>query len=97
MPMARDDPQLNLRLSAEQFAVLEAAAFVQRTTPSQLARDVLDAAVAAHARSPTVRKALDARAEQDAVRSGTLAHLSGARATRRRRSAGRRGVRRDGG
>lgn len=74
--MGRTDPQVNVRLSPEQGAILDAAAFVHNDTPGHLARDAVCAAIERYAALPTVKKALEARAEQVAASEGKLTHLS---------------------
>lgn len=81
--MARDDPQTNIRLPPDRYAVLEAAAFVYRAgTPTKLVQQLVDEAIDRYGALPTVRKALEAQREQAAADEGKLSHL----ATTRRRS-----------
>ena len=75
--MARSDPQLNVRLTPERDAILRAAAFVHgAATPVELAREIIEHAIDGYAELPTVKKALEARAEQSAATEGRLSHLS---------------------
>ena len=74
--MARDDPQLNVRLTPERHAIFRAAAFVHgAATPVELAREIIERAIDAYAELPTVKKALEARSEQAAANEGRLSHL----------------------
>lgn len=78
--MARSDPQTNLRLSPERYALLEAAAFVYRAgTPAKLVEQIVDEALDGYAKLPTVQKALEAQREQAAADEGKLSHLSSKR------------------
>jgi ABC-type sugar transport system ATPase subunit len=82
--VARDDPQTNFRLSADRYAVLEAAAFVHDVgTPRKLVQRLVNEAIDDFAAQPTVQKALEARREQIAANEGKLAHLS----TKRRKES----------
>jgi hypothetical protein len=84
--MARGDPQTNIRLSQERYAVLEAAAFVHRAgTATKLVEQLVNEAIDRYAKLPTVQKALEAQREQAAADEGKLSHLP---ATKRRTSAG---------
>ena len=74
--MARNDPQLNVRLTPERSAIFRAAAFVHgAATPVELAREIIERAIDGYAELPTVKKALEARAEQAAANEGRLSHL----------------------
>jgi hypothetical protein len=74
--MPRGDPQTNLRLSPERYALLEAAAFVHRAgTPAKLVEEIVDEALDRYAKLPTVQKALEAQREQTAADEGKLSHL----------------------
>jgi hypothetical protein len=74
--MARKDPQLNVRLTPQRDTILRAAAFVHgAATPGELAREIIEQAIDRYAESPTVKKALEARAEQAAASEGRLSHL----------------------
>jgi Fe2+ or Zn2+ uptake regulation protein len=82
--MARGDPQTNIRLTPERYAILEAAAFVHRAgTPTKLVEQLVDEAIDRYAKLPTVQKALEAQREQGAADEGKLSHL----ATKRRRTS----------
>lgn len=86
--MARGDPQTNIRLSPERYAILEAAAYVQRAgTPTRLVEQLVNEAIDGYAKLPTVQKALEAQREQTAANEGKLSHLASGR---RRTSAGPR-------
>jgi hypothetical protein len=75
--VTRKDPQLNVRLPPEREAILRAAAFVSGSaTPGELAREIVENAIDGYAELPTVKKALEARAEQAAADEGKLTHLS---------------------
>jgi len=79
-PMARGDPQTNVRLCPERYALLEAAAFVHRAgTPAKLVEQLVDEALDRYAKLPTVQKALEAQREQTAADEGKLSHLSSKR------------------
>ncbi len=77
---ARSDTQLNVRLNKPHRAVLDAAAFVHETTAVRIVQELAERAIADYEKQPTVRKALEARAEQTRTNAGKLAHLSGGRA-----------------
>jgi hypothetical protein len=75
--MARTDPQTNVRLSPDRYAILEAATFVHRAgTPTKLVQQLVDEAIDRYAKLPTVQKALEAQREQAAADDGKLTHLS---------------------
>jgi hypothetical protein len=57
--------QLNLRLAPGSRAALEALAFVRRSTPTALAREIIQGYLAAHTDEAGVRTALSALAEHD--------------------------------
>ncbi len=83
--MARGDPQTNIRLPHDRYAVLEAAAFVHRMgNPTRLAQQLVDDAIDRYAKLDTVQKALEAQREQAAAQEGKLSHLS---AKRRRKAS----------
>ena len=74
--MARGDPQTNIRLSPERYAILEAAAYVHRAgSPTKLVEQLVDEAIDGYAKLPTVQKALEAQREQGAANEGKLSHL----------------------
>jgi hypothetical protein len=74
--MARSDPQINVRPSQDQYAILEAAAFVEnKGTPGKLVQELVDEAIARYGELPAVKKALEARADQTSANVGKLAHL----------------------
>lgn len=82
--MARGDPQTNIRLGPERYAILEAAAWVHRAgTPTKLVEQLVDEAIDRYAKLPTVQKALEAQREQAAADEGKLSHLP----SRRRRTS----------
>ncbi|HWH09614.1 MAG TPA: hypothetical protein VG165_00655 [Solirubrobacteraceae bacterium] len=84
--MARGDPQINIRLSPDRHAILEAAAFVHRSgTPAKLLEQVVNESIDRYAKSPSVQKALEAQREQAAADQGKLSHLD----SRRRRTSTR--------
>ncbi len=86
--MARTYPQTNLRLSPERYAILEAAAFVQRAgTPTKLVEQLVNDAIDRYAELPTVQKALEAQREQAAADEGKLSHLPASGRRRSRRQA----------
>jgi hypothetical protein len=83
--MARGDPQTNVRLPPNRYAVLEAAAFVHRAgTPTKLVQRLVNEAIDGYEKLPSVQKALEARREQVAADKGKLAHLP----AKRRRKGG---------
>lgn len=83
--MARDDPQINIRLTPDRHAVLEAAAYVHRKAlPRVLIEELVDEAIDRYAKLDTVQKALEAQREQAAADEGKVTHLS---AKRRRKAA----------
>ncbi|MCA1706695.1 MAG: hypothetical protein LC808_26900 [Actinobacteria bacterium] len=78
--MARDDPQTNVRLPPDRYAVLEAAAFVHRAgTPTMLVQQLVNEAIDRYATLDSVQKALEAQREQAALEEGKLTHLSSKR------------------
>lgn len=82
--MARGDPQINIRLGPDRYAILEASVFVHRAgTPTKLIQQCVEEAIDRYAKLPTVQKALEAQREQMAVEGAKLSHLTVAR----RRSA----------
>jgi hypothetical protein len=84
--MARSDPQINVRLSADRYAILDAAVFVHRAgTPAKLVQRHVEEAIDSYAKLPTVQRALEAQREQTAAEEGKLSHLA---ATRRRSPRG---------
>ena len=86
--MSRDDPQLNVRLPPERREILDAAALVHRKgTAGKLVQQLVEEAIDRYAKSATVRKALEAMHEQDALDEGKLSHLAETRRSQRK-SAG---------
>lgn len=74
--MARKDPQINVRQRPDRYAILEAAAFVQnKGTPGKLVQELVDEAIDAYAKLDSVKRALQARYEQQATDSRKLSHL----------------------
>lgn len=73
--MARQDPQLNVRLKPSRHNVLQAAAFVCGKAPGELARELVEDGLEEYEKRPTVRKAMAARLEQAAEDEGKLARL----------------------
>jgi 16S rRNA C1402 N4-methylase RsmH len=63
--MARDDAQINVRLSDEQNEVLEAAAWVRRASKSELAKGAVLKAIGQYRKEPEVANALKARRSAD--------------------------------
>jgi uncharacterized protein (DUF1778 family) len=59
--MARSDPQVNVRLSKEENEVLEAAAWVRRSSKSELAKSAVLGAIARYRKQEDVINALDVR------------------------------------
>jgi len=81
--MARGDPQINIRLTPDRHAILEAAAYVHRKTLARAVEELVNEAIDRYAKLDTVQKALEAQREQTATDEGKLTHLS----TKRRRKA----------
>jgi c-di-AMP phosphodiesterase-like protein len=87
--VSREDRQINIRVSAELFEVLEAAAYVQRKgSPRALVEEQVAEAVARYAKLETVKKAIQAQREETAAGEGKLSHIAAPRrtATRGRRT-----------
>ncbi len=80
--MARSDKQLNVRLTPELRATLDAVAYLEDCSSSDLARRLVEAGLAQHQRSPAVKKAIAARLEHEALKSGKLAHIEDRSASR---------------
>lgn len=61
--MSRKVPQdqINIRIDAGLYEVLEAAAFVERATVSELARDAVHGIARTYSSEPAVQAALSAR------------------------------------
>jgi hypothetical protein len=79
--VSRKDPQINVRLAPEREEIFRAGAFVHgKATTGELARELIEEAIDGYAKLPTVKKALEARAEQAAANEGKLTHLSRDRA-----------------
>jgi len=66
--MARDEPMAGARVGMSSYEVIEAVAFVRRTTMQGVLRPVLEAFAAQNRKDPAVRAALRARSQADAVR-----------------------------
>lgn len=79
--MARDDPQVNVRLSEDQNEVLEAAAWVRRTSKSELAKSAVLTAIARYRKQPEVVDAMGARSSADHSESDKVTRLD-SRATK---------------
>ncbi|HEX3361909.1 MAG TPA: hypothetical protein VHS74_13030 [Solirubrobacterales bacterium] len=73
--MARDDAQVNLRLSDEQNEVLEAAAWVRRVSKSELAKTAVLNAITRYRKQPEVMNALNARQNVDQVDASKVTQL----------------------
>ncbi|HSZ15329.1 MAG TPA: hypothetical protein VK790_14940 [Solirubrobacteraceae bacterium] len=67
--------QLNIRVDAAMFDVLEAAAFIDGMSLPELIRPILDDLAKDLAADPAVQLALRAREERSATRSGKLTRL----------------------
>jgi hypothetical protein len=78
--MARESPQVNIRLSETDNAVLEAAAWVRRCGKKDLAKEVLLPAIARFAKEEAVQAAMKAREIEDAANKGRVAQISSRRA-----------------
>jgi hypothetical protein len=63
--MAREDPQINVRLSGEENEILEAAAWVKRSRKSALAKQAVLAMIASYGKEPAVEEALASRRAED--------------------------------
>jgi predicted transcriptional regulator len=85
--MSSPNKQLNIRLSPPLYEVLDAAAFVKRSSPSSLAKETVEAAVERYAKETPVQAALRAREEEEAAASGEIARISGARSRRPKKRA----------
>ncbi|UUY04687.1 hypothetical protein LRS13_03925 [Svornostia abyssi] len=82
--MARDDEQINIRISASRFSVLAAAAFVDGLRgPSELVRPVIEELADRLGQDEAVRLALQARSLRETEGDGTVRALP-----RRRRESG---------
>ena len=75
--MARRVPQLqvNVRLDEELVRVLEAAAFVESSTVTELVRTTLEAVARQWSAVPAVRQALEARAQGGAGLDAALENV----------------------
>jgi len=67
--------QLNVRLDAATFDILEAAAFIDGVSLPDVIRPVIDALASELGTDPAVQLALRAREERSAARSGKLTRL----------------------
>jgi hypothetical protein len=77
--------QVNIRLPAEDVAVLEAAGFLEGEYFSEIVRRILMEQVAALRRRPVIQQALRLRAEHAAAQAGVLTPLE---PRRRRQGSG---------
>lgn len=68
--------QLNVRIDADDYEILEALAFVERTSVGQLALDVLQGHLEDRGDTEAVRLAMQAREVYDAENEGVLRRLS---------------------
>ena len=77
--MARRVPQLqvNVRLDEDLVQVLEAAAFVESSSVSELVRSTLEAVARQWSTLPAVRKALEAREQRGKGLDAALTDLVG--------------------
>jgi uncharacterized protein (DUF1778 family) len=80
--MPRNDPQLNIRLSDEQNEVLEAAAWVKRSSRLELGKEAVESMLKRFAKEQAVQDALAARERADAEHRKTVRSIN---STRRRR------------
>jgi len=81
--MPRKDPQLNIRLSDEQNELLEAAAWVKRSSRLELGREAVESMLKRFAKEPAVQDALAARERADAEHRKKVRSIDSS--TRRRR------------
>ena len=73
---AKDDPQVNVRVSPEVFEILEAAIYAKRLRGMQeLLRPEIDRIAQRLREEPGVQTAARGRKEQDAHQAGTLKRL----------------------
>jgi hypothetical protein len=63
--MARQDPQINVRLSDEENELLEAAGWVKRSGKTELAKAAVQEAIARYRKEDAVQQALAARRAAD--------------------------------
>lgn len=77
--MAREDNQINVRLSSERYEALESAAFVEGpgVTPGALVRAHVEAYADRVAKEPAVRAAIDARRQRAAERAAEITPIRG--------------------
>jgi hypothetical protein len=73
--MSRQDPQINIRIDAARLDVLEAAAFVHGVAVRELVLEAVGNAIDGYERMPTVKKALQARAEQAHATHGKVSPM----------------------
>jgi hypothetical protein len=81
--MARGDPQLNIRLGKEQNEVLEAAAWVRRSSRQELGKEAVMAMIRRFSKDPAVKTALAARAQADAETEKKVRRIDSSRQQRR--------------
>ncbi len=74
--MAKEPPQVNIRLSEIDNDVLEAAAWVRRCGKKDLVKEVLLPAIARYAKEEAVQAAMKAREIEDAAHKGKVAQIS---------------------
>ena len=85
--MPKRTGQINIRLSDADFEVLEAAAFVNRLTPTMLLTEVAEEAIDGLRRESQTRAAMNARREADTAAGGTVSLISAGRTVRRNRKS----------
>jgi hypothetical protein len=73
--MTTEHPQLNIRLSEEQEEILEAAAWVKRSTRTELARAVVLPMIEGFAKEAAVQSALSARRTEDNRAGGAVTSI----------------------
>jgi hypothetical protein len=83
--MAREDPQVNIRLSNEEHEILEAAGWVKRRGKTEIAKAAVLVAIARYRKEPTVQEALSARRAADRASQGKVTPI-GSKAPKRRSS-----------
>lgn len=71
--------QMLLRLTDEEHEVLAAAAYLEGTTPTELAREQVAAYVVQRAASDRVRRVIRERQEHEAEKDGKLRAIANAR------------------
>lgn len=82
--MPKRTEQINIRLSKGDFEVLEAAAFVNRLTPTMLLTELAEEAMDGLRQEPATEAAMRAREDADTATGGTVSPITAGRTVRRR-------------